>query len=59
MVSTLAIERLWLHIIAYRIWRYNQRNHAIRKLEDYVALEIKVLKAKAIAAAGHLDRFDT
>jgi hypothetical protein len=58
-VSTLAIERLWLHIIAYRIWRHNQRSYQLRNLEDYVALEIKGLKSNMLKVAQRIERLNT
>jgi hypothetical protein len=53
------IERLWLHIIAYRLWRHNQRSHQLRNLEDYVALEIKGLKSNMLKVAQRIERLNT
>lgn len=37
MVSTLAVERLWLHIIAYRIWRRIEEQRQMARLRDLEA----------------------
>jgi hypothetical protein len=46
-VSTLAIERLWLHIIAYRIWRYQRRSYEMSRLRDLVAQAAAVAPRRA------------
>jgi hypothetical protein len=33
-VSTLAIERLWLHIIAYRIWRRIEEQKQMARMRE-------------------------
>ena len=55
MVSTAKIDRLTAFITEYRFWRHIRRHHEIRALEDYVALELKGLKAKAAMVRATLD----
>jgi hypothetical protein len=47
MVSTLAIERLWLHIIAYRIWRRIEEQRQMSRLRDLVAQAAAVAPRRA------------
>jgi hypothetical protein len=59
MVSAAKIDRLTAFITEYRLWRHIRRHREIRALEDYdVALELKGLKAKAMAARAHIGKLD-
>jgi hypothetical protein len=57
MVSAARIDRLTDRIIAYRFWRYYKRKYEERRVAD-MALELKGLKAKAMAARAHIGKLD-
>jgi hypothetical protein len=57
MVSAAKIDRLTDRIVAYRFWRYYKRKYEERRLAD-MPLELKGLKAKAMAARAHIGKLD-
>ena len=58
MVSAARINRLTAFVTEYRLWRHIRRAQQLKALENYVAIEIKGLKAKALKAASNMDRLN-